>query len=173
MWQKENRIQIQVSELCSVYVSENFAATFLLALLLLLYHHANGRPWGNKVADRCLMTAQLTAAGGYVAVYDVCLTHLSVFLARSLSISVIVNWRNWIKLFYLYHNLKNSLDDIYMYIGYDILHTHTYIFDKNIVYDIGCNVRYGVYGIRFSIIVCSKKYILSFCCMIVANYEYR
>ena len=44
MWQKENRIQIQVSELCSVYVSENFVATFLLALLLLLYHHANGRP---------------------------------------------------------------------------------------------------------------------------------
>ena len=82
------------------------------------------------MADRCLMTAQLTAAGGYVAVYDICLTHLSVFLARSLSISVIVNWRNWIKLFYLYHNLKNSLDDIYMYIGYDILHTHTYIFDK-------------------------------------------
>ena len=69
------------------------------------------------------MTAQLTAAGGYVAVYDVCLTHLSVFLARYLSISVIVNW---IKLFYLYHNLKNSLDDIYMYIGYDILHTHIY-----------------------------------------------
>ena len=129
------------------------------------------------MADRCLMTAQLTAAGGYVAVYDVCLTHLSVFLARSLSISVIVNWRNWIKLFYLYHNLKNSLDDIYMYIGYEILHTHTYIFDKNIVYDIGCNVnmevRCGVYGIRFSIIVCSKKYIMSFCCMIVANDEYR
>ena len=128
MWQKENRIQIPVSKLCSVYVSKNFAATFLLALLLLLYHHANGRPWGNKVADRCLMTAQLTAAGGYVAVYDVCLTHLSVFLARSLSISVIVNWRNWIKLFYLYHNLKNSLDDIYMYIGYDILHTHTHTY---------------------------------------------
>ena len=79
-----------------------------------------------QVADRCLMTAQLTAADGYVAVYDVCLTHLSVFLARSLSISVIINWRNWIKLFYLYHNLKNSLDDIYMYIGYDILHTHIY-----------------------------------------------
>lgn len=153
MWRKENRIQIQVSKLCSVYVSKNFAATFLLVLLLLLYHHANGRPWGNKVADRCLMTAQLTAAGGYVAVYDVCLTHLSVFLARSLSISVIVNWRNWTKLFYLYHNLKNSLDDIDMYIGYDI----------------GCNVRMeircGVYGIRFSIIVCSKNYIMSFCCI--------
>ena len=131
MWQKENRIQIPVSKLCSVYVSKNFAATFLLALLLLLYHHANGRPWGNKVADRCLMTAQLTAAGGYVAVYDVCLTHLSVFLARSLSISVIVNW---IKLFYLYHNLKNSLDDIYMYIGYDILHTHTHTHTHTHIY---------------------------------------
>ena len=85
-----------------------------------------------------------------MAVYDVCLTHLSVFLARSLSISVIVNWRNWIKLFYLYHNLKNSLDYIYMYIGYDI----------------GCNVsieiRCGVYEIRFSIIVCGKNCIMSF-----------
>ena len=145
MWQKESRIQIQVSKLCSVYVSKNFAATFLLALLLLLYHHANGRPWGNKVADRCLMTAQLTAAGGYVAVYDVCLTHLSVFLARSLSISVIVNWRNWIKLFYLYHNLKNSLDDIYMYIGYDILHTHTHTHIYIYIYFFFLDKKYSIW----------------------------
>lgn len=33
------------------------------------------------MADPSLMTARLSAAGGYVAKYDVCLTHLSVFLA--------------------------------------------------------------------------------------------
>lgn len=44
MQRKKNRTQIQVSKLRSVYVSKNFAATFLLVLLLLLYHHANGRP---------------------------------------------------------------------------------------------------------------------------------